>query len=94
MKMLSGPGSSRAFVLAGVVDPGRGQRPRLQLVLYPIFVGRLGGAFLPVQLKFWRGLRRPGIHFIVGRDDLIGVCAQKLAERRDIQSIMSRSEGR
>ena len=46
------------------------------------------------QLKFWRDFRGPWIDFVVGLDDLVGVRRQELAERRDIQPMMSRSEGR
>jgi hypothetical protein len=46
------------------------------------------------KAQFRGGFWRPWINLVVGRDDLIGVRAQKLAERRDIQSMMSRTKTR
>ena len=57
------------------------------------YLGLFHGVNRP-YLQFRRGVGRPGIDFVIGRDDLIGIFAQELAKRGEIQSMMSWSETR
>jgi len=44
------------------------------------------------KFEFWRGFRRPGIGLVIGCNDPISTCSQEPAQRRDIESMVSRSE--
>src|SRR5271169_3152830 len=45
-------------------------------------------------MQMRRSFRRPGIRFVIRRNDLLGVPSQELAKRGDVQVVMLRSEAR